>query len=149
MKTCAMKILLALILACLVGVQVMAHTLDFGDVVIIHPAIVEPAEDSKVTCAYMKIKNRSDHPEILLGASTSVAEHTSLVEFSGATRAINEIARATIPSRQTVDFKHKGWCLHMEGLKRTLYADAGTVEVQLFFANKPPLTVDFMIDSGR
>jgi copper(I)-binding protein len=129
--------------------QVMAHTLDFGDIVIIHPAISESSKDAKTTCAYMKIMNRSDRAQFLLGATTAVAERTTLVEFRGSKQDYNEIARIEIPAGQTVDFKQSGWCLRLVGLTQSLYADAGVVQVQLFFANRPLISADFLIDSVK
>jgi copper(I)-binding protein len=136
---------LALALTCLASAHAMAHTLDFGTVAIIHPVIQEPVSGANSTCAYMKISNRSEHAVALLGATTSIAERTRLVKAARPKHAIVEIARVEIPPGQTVSLKRMGLCLQMDRLKLPLYG--GSAQGQLFFADRAPLDIEFVIES--
>ena len=56
--------------------EAASHDYYFGKLTIDHPYIIEPLHSSNVASGYMKITNRGNNKEILLGAKTSFSKST-------------------------------------------------------------------------
>jgi periplasmic copper chaperone A len=125
-----------------------AHEYRFGELEIVHPAIVVPAPHAGCTCAHVKIVNHGSRTEYFLGARIGVAGRTELMQFADFGRETSLPARVAIPAGGTLDLHRHSWCLFLSGLKSSLEADMGSYAGTLRFERAGAVEIEFMVDEA-
>lgn len=125
----------------------LAHGYRFGDLEIVHPAVMVPSGQTDCSCAHVKIVNHGTATEYLLGASIAAAQHTYLVSFTTGQGLAMPLRLAIAPGA-TLDLSRHQGCLFMSGITTALEADMGVIPGKLLFERQGPTDIDFMIDAA-
>jgi copper(I)-binding protein len=132
----------------LVAGGISAHEYRFGELEIVHPAIMVPSPQADCTCAHVKIVNHGNQTEYFLGARINVAGHTALMQFADFGRETNLQTRVAIAPGGTLDLHRNSWCLFLSGLKSSLEADMGAYSGILRFERAGNVEIEFMVDEA-
>jgi len=141
----AQCLLLGLLLAA--AGPALAHGYRFGDLEIIHPAVMVPSGQADCSCAHVKIVNHGAATEYLLGASIAVAQRTYLISIATGQGLAMPLRLAIAPGA-TLDLSSHQGCLFMSGITTTLEADMGVIPGRLRFERQGPIDIEFMIDAA-
>jgi hypothetical protein len=143
-----MRIGLVIALTLAAASQALAHGYRFGDLEILHPAIMAPVARTGCTCAHVKIVNHGNQTEYFLGARISVAGHTALMQFADFGRESNLRTRVAIAPGGTLDLHRHSWCLFLSGLKSSVEPDMGVYSGTLQFERAGDIEIEFMTDDA-
>lgn len=127
----------------------LAHGYRFGDLEILHPAIMVPSPNTDCSCAHVKIINHGNRPEYFLGADISAADRTHLVSIAGHGQGLSMPHKVEIRPGAVLDLSRHHWCLFMSGITTVLEADMGAVAGRLLFENHGVIAIEFMIDPAH
>lgn len=148
-----MKKAAAALFASLLAVPALAHDFTAGDLFIDHPWSRAMPPNAVTGAAYLRIENRGETPDKLLGAETAAAAYTELHEHihQDGLMKMQQVQTLAIEPGQTVEFQPGGYHIMLFNLQQPLVAgedfqmtlefeQAGTVEVTVNIEDGAPAT---------
>jgi copper(I)-binding protein len=139
------EIFLALMLFAASAAQ--AHSYRFGNLEIVHPAIMVPQANSDCTCAHVTIINHGAETEYFLGADIAVASNTKLLRVASHDQDISAPSEVAIAPGATLDLHRHEWCLFLSNISKSLEADMGAYPARLMFRHAGAIDIEFMVDA--
>jgi periplasmic copper chaperone A len=134
------------------GFAAPAHGVSKGDLLIDHPYATPSLTGVTNGSAYFRgIKNKSDKPDRLLGASASVAERVELHRMTteAGVMRMREASAIELPARETISLRHGGqYHLMLLNLKRPL-KDGDRFDLTLNFERAGAQTVKVWVQTPR
>jgi periplasmic copper chaperone A len=133
-----------------------AHGYKKGDLVIAHPTATPSTFWSKNSAVYLVgLRNAGKEPEVLMGASTPVAQSVELhiMKMDGEVMRMREVTEIAIPPNVTIDMKPgAGYHLMLINLNKKLsegdkfpltlkFKNAGSVDIEVW-VEKPKSSQD-------
>jgi copper(I)-binding protein len=117
-----------------------AHEITQGALKIVHPWVSETEEQQ--AALHLKIRNMSDQPERLLGATSAIADRVSLLDVHG-----KETTGLPIAVRGEVSLPSSGPQIVLRGLKKPLRA-YDSFDVVLVFRHAGKVTIEVLVEEA-
>jgi copper(I)-binding protein len=142
-----MRIAISIALVLLAAGTAQAHSYRFGNLEIVHPAIMVPQANSDCTCAHVKIINHGSETEYFLGADIAIARNTRLLRLASHDHDISAPSEVVIAPGATLDLHRHEWCLFLSNISKSLEADMGVYPARLTFRHAGTIDIEFMVDA--
>jgi copper(I)-binding protein len=142
-----MRTALSIALVLLAAGIAQAHSYRFGNLEIVHPAIMVPQANSDCTCAHVTIINHGSDTEYFLGADIAIARNTRLLRLASHDHNISAPPEVAIAPGATLDLHRHEWCLFLSNISKSLEADMGEYPARLTFRHAGAIDIEFMVDA--
>ena len=144
-----MRMALSIVLLLLAAAAAQGHSYRFGNLEIVHPAIMVPQASSDCTCAHVTIINHGPETEYFLGADIDIASTTKLLHVASHDHDISAPSAVPIAPGAMLDLHRHEWCLFLSNISKSLEADMGVYPARLMFRHAGTIDVEFMVDADH
>ncbi|PKM04903.1 MAG: hypothetical protein CVV16_03180 [Gammaproteobacteria bacterium HGW-Gammaproteobacteria-6] len=135
--------------ASLMALPALAHEFSAGELFIDHPWSRAMPPSAQTGAAYLRIENRGDSADTLLGAETPVAAYTELHEHvhQDGLMKMQQVQRLSIEPAQALEFQPGGYHIMLFNLQQPLVAGE-QFPLTLEFERAGKIDVIVNIDNG-